>query len=168
MKFHRYPRCRDILPRYATAVRRSTRIGEEFRQSRAWFHPSEAATSIRARWASPLVDHRGLDAGGGARPRSAAAQRRRMASGDEFSRDQSITPPKQVTITLLTVGWNSPGWGRATNNNQDTDPWRRIHSPSLSYFSRVPPWHFLLLPIQWRGADRMDEGEQCRGRAEHI
>jgi hypothetical protein len=40
-------------------------------------------------------------------------------------------------------------------------------SLSLLFLSRFP-CRFLLLSIQWRGAVRMDEGEQSRGRPEHI
>jgi hypothetical protein len=41
-------------------------------------------TSVRVLWTPSRVDHRGLDAGGRARLRSAVARRRRISNGEEF------------------------------------------------------------------------------------
>jgi hypothetical protein len=77
-------RCQGSCPQYAAEVQQSSHSGEESRRSGARFRPGETVTSIRVLWTPSRVDHRGLDAGGRARPRSAVARRRRISNGEEF------------------------------------------------------------------------------------
>jgi hypothetical protein len=73
---------RQSMPTKTRDLRRPWSCGEQSRWSGAWFRSGEAATSIRVRWASSRVDHRGLDTGGGARPRSAVTRRWRICTSE--------------------------------------------------------------------------------------
>jgi hypothetical protein len=124
-------------PRHTAAMRWSSHTGEESWWAGAQFRSDEAAKRIHVLCASSRIDHRGLDVGGGVRPRSEAARRRTLSPVSNWPQAR----PQLHTVRVPTVAWTPVKDARRSGNSSPT----QFADPHILTPRFLSPWFFTVM-----------------------